>query len=438
MANLSIVNTAKASQFFKPVAGLLPSGVLTTDAFNAATQTYLNIMTTYWNSSYFNSQGQQWEPVNGSDITQGVINAATPRTLTNGGPYYNHVTEFEFLFTGSYLDIAFIGSAYYDMQVYVEWGNRMYRAETFPLTGTTTGTMYRRMVFGIPFHGRIRVHLGGANFVGVISEQSAIIRSPINRLYAVLDGDEWADGAGIHQSSGVSYLTAGVADFLFELTGIVWARRGQAKTGFFNDSSATVTDDTPDATTNSTRFFSASREGWLTGLGPSGQSDFAGLPLFYLLLGSLNDGGRSGATGSASGPMTLRALTCYQWLRSQDNYMRVVHVSPPPFTGSGGSGTATGPPVANNPNDLNRQEQAIAISYIPKASYVNSFGPSTSPAPWWTGTGSNASPATSQQAQLIGLDGANANYLGYNFYAAKISYALGQMLVNSLRAWRQV
>jgi len=430
---VSIPSTAKAARFFTPVAGVLPAGIVTTNVFDATVGTYTNMATIYWNTDQFNTQGQQWEAVNPSDVTVGVRNAATPRINTSdSNNHFMHVTEFEFLFTGLQFEIQFTATTSYDMQVWIEWGERMWRVQTEPLAGTTAGTMYRRITFASPYHGRIRVHLGGGTFVGVVSEQSSIITASPDRLFGICDGDSWADGLGFKQVSGKSYWTAGLCDFLFERTGIVWARRAQGETGFFTNGTATVIDDTSDST-NSTRFFSASRKAWLTGNGPSGVSDFSDKPLFYLLNGTWNDGSRSGATGSANGSMATWALDCYQWVRSQDALCSIVHVSPEPYNGGGSAGDENGPPTVGNAHDLNRQEQQLAIAQVSRASYVNAFGPSV---PWWSGSGSAGSPATSQQADLIGADGVRPTYHGFDFYAGMIANELGQIRVPVARARR--
>lgn len=432
---VSIPTTAKASRFFTPIAGVLASGIVTTNTFDTTVGTYSNINTVLWNSGQFNKQGQQWEAVNGSDPTAGCRNAATPRTdASNSNNHFMHITEFEFLFTGTQFEVKFNATTSYDMQIWIEYGGQMWRVQNDPLAGTTSGIVYRRITFASPFHGRIRVHLGGGIFIGVVSEQSAIIKPSPNRLFGICDGDSWADGIGLKQASGRSYWTAGLCDFLFERTGIVWARRAQGGTGFFNNGSGTITDDTPNSA-NSTRFFSASRQAWITGSGPAGVSDFSDKPLFYLLNGTWNDGSRSGATGSASGPMATRALACYQWIRSQDAWCSIVHVSPEPYSGGGSAGAENGPPTAGNAHDLNRQEQTFAIAQVPKATYINTFGPTS---PWWTGSGSAGSPTTSQQADLIGADGMHPTYHGYDYYAGMIANELGQIRVPVARARRLV
>lgn len=418
---MPIPQTIKAGLLFRPVGGVLASGIVTTDAYNATAQTFTNSNLVLWNSGLFNTQGETWEAVNGGDPTQGVRNAASSRT--SGGTRYNHVTSFEFHYTGGAFDIAFIGTSYYDCQVYIESGGQMYKAQVDPISGTTSGAMNRRIVFGAQYTGRIRVHLGGGTFVGIRTEQSAIIKPTPNRPFSICDGAGSADGAGLKQASGPSFLTNGLADFLFEKTGIVWSRRGQALTSYFRNSTATVTDDTA-ASDNSTRWFSSDRKTWVA-------ADLAAKPIFYLIVGGREDGGVSGATGVDGGAMYTRAKACYDWIRSQDSLVQIVQVSPAPFTGAGAAGTTTGPPTAGDPHDLNRQEQNIAVSKTARTSRINSYGPTT---PWWTGAGNvTDGPATSQQSVIIGPDKANFNQTGVNFYAAKIAADLGTFLVNMAR-----
>lgn len=414
----------KASLLFRPIAGTVPSGIVTVGAITGTAQTYTNVTSVLWNSGQFNSQGQRWVAVDGTP-SNGCKNVATERL--SGGVTQNHVTAFEFLHTGGNLDIEFIGAAYHDVQVYLDLPgtSRMYRATAAPVTGTTTGRRYLPLTFPAAYHGRVRVHLGGGLLVGIKCEQSAIVKKAPDRIFAVLDGDILADGLGIKQASGTSYLVGGLVQYLFELTGIVFAPRGMPS-GMFYNGSATVTDDTA-ATDGSTRWFSAARKAYL-------EDDFTDKPLFYLLIGTTDDGGRSGATGSPTGTMATRAKACYDWIRGKDRYVTIVHVSPSPFTGAGAAGTVTGPPTADSSHDFNRREQTSALATLENTVYVNAFGPG---APWWIGTGSNGTPNTSQQATLIGADGVNPNDVGMRFLASKIAIALGQILVDALRARRQ-
>ncbi|MCV7255358.1 hypothetical protein H7J86_24650 [Mycobacterium hackensackense] len=411
----------RASQRFDPVRGVIPSGVVTVGAFSSTSQTYTNLATILWNSGQFNTQGQRWQGVD-STPSNGCRNVATPRT--SGGTPINHVTAFEFLHTGGNLDIMMVGGAYYDCQVYVEYFGKMHKATAAPVTGSTTGVVYLPLTFAAAFHGRVRVHLGGATLIGIRTEQSSIVKKSPDRPFAILDGPKWADAAGLKQSSGTSYLTAGVADLYFERTGIVTAPRGMPS-GFFYNGSATVTDDTA-AADGSTRFFSASRKAIL-------EQDFQEKPLFYILLGTLDDGGRSGANGASNGPMATRADDCYAWIRSKDTRVFIFHVSPPPFNGGGAAGTVTGPPTADSSNDFNRREQASAIADVENAAYLNLFGPT---APAFTGAGSLGSPTTSQQAMLIGADGQNPDINGNRWLAGYLAVESGKQIVDTLRARR--
>lgn len=286
----------RASHRYDPVRGLIPSGVVTVGAFSAAAQTYTNLATILWNSGLFSTQGQHWQAVDGTP-SNGCKNVATPRI--SGGSPINHVIAFEFLHAGGNLDVVMVGSASYDCQVFVEYFGKLYKATAAPVVGTTPGVIHLPLTFPAGYTGRVRVHIGGAALVGIKTEQSSIVAKAPDRPFAILDGGKWADAAGLKQASGTSYLTAGVAELFFERTGIVTAARGMPS-GFFYNGSATVSDDTP-AADGGSRFFSASRKAIL-------ESDFQDKPLFYILLGTLDDGGRSGATGASNGPMAT-ALT---------------------------------------------------------------------------------------------------------------------------------
>lgn len=409
----------RASGLFRPVgmASQLPAGFVTVGAFSAAAQTYTNLNRILWNTtvdgkSIFNIQGQRWTAVDGTPAN-GCRNAATGRTAS--GVPVNNGHDFEFLHTGGNLDIELIGSTYYDCQVYIECFGRMYKATAAPVVGTTTGTMHLPISLGATFHGRVRIHLNGAILVGIKTEQSAIVKPSVDRHFAILTGGRWADGKGLKQGSGTSYLTARVCDYLFEKTGIVFAPRAQ-DSGYFYNGVNTVTDDTA-ASDGTTRLFSASRKLVL-------QDDFLEKPLFLVIMGTLDDGGRSGATGLNTGPMYTRAKACYDWVRTKDKRSTLVQISPPPFIGAGGAGTLTGPPTADSSNDFNRREQELAIATISNAANINIFGPSS---PAWNAT---------QQVPFIGADGANPNAAGNAFLAARIANELGKLLVDTMRSRR--
>ncbi|MDZ7886550.1 MAG: hypothetical protein U5N53_28260 [Mycobacterium sp.] len=389
----------RAGTLFKPIGGVLPAGILTVGAFSATAQAFTNLATHLWNSGVFNTQGQRWVGVDGTPAN-GCRNEATPRTVE--GSRYNHITELEFLYTGQDLDVAFIGSASYEVRVYVEHNSRMYRAEAAPKAGTTTGLMHLPLNFAATYHGRIRVVLAGGLFVGVKCEQSDIVKKSPDRIFAICDGAEWSEGAGFKQASGTSYLVQSLTTYLFERTGFVWAQRAQPDTGWFRNGSATVADDTA-SSTNQSRFFSQNRKDWVA-------ADFADKPLFYLITGSRADGTNTGATGESDGPLATRAKACFDWVRSRDRHCKIVTLSVAPFTGeSAGTGHA-----------LNFAELAAAAAATSRAESVDATT-------WWN---------AAQQVPLIGADGINPNDLGFNFWASRIATELAQMTVNVLRARR--
>ena len=389
----------KIGMLYKPIGGVLPAGVLTVGALSATAQAFTNLATYLWNSGAFNTQGQRWIGVDGTPAN-GCRNEATPRT--SAGNRYNHITEFEFLYTGQALDIAFIGSASYEVRVYVEHNNTMYRAEAAPRAGTTTGLMHLPLNFAATYHGRIRVVLAGALLVGIKCEQSAIVKKSPDRIFAICDGSEWSEGAGFKQASGVSYLVQSLTTYLFERTGFVWAQRAQPRTGWVRNGSATVTDDTA-STANETRFFSQSRKDWVA-------ADFAEKPLVYLITGSRTDATNTAATGLPTGPLATRAKACLDWIRSKDKYCKIVLLSVSPLTG-GSAGTG---------HTANFTELQAAAAATARTEAVNAAG-------WFN---------AAQQVPLIGADGENPNDHGMNFWVSRIAIEIAQMTVGVLRARR--
>lgn len=390
------LNETRAKMFFTPIGGVLPGSVVTVGAFSASAQSFTNLATYYWNSDVFNKQGQRWAGDVGN-LANGCRNEATPRT--SGGSRYNHITETEFLYSGQALDVAFVGSSSYEIMVYIERDGKMYRAEAAPKAGSASGLRHLPLNFGAFFHGRIRIVLAGGWFVGVKCEQSAIVKRSPDRIFAICDGAEWSEGAGFKQASGASYLCLGLTQYLWEFSGMVWVQLGQPNTGFFRNNGATVTADTA-STNTETRFFSQSRKDWAL-------PHFGDKPLFYLITGSRPDGGTSGATGLANGPMAVRAKACYEWIQSVDPRCNIVQLSVSP------QGTGTG-------HDLNIAEQAFAIAAVARGIVVNATS-------WFN---------AAQKVPLIGADGINPNDIGTQFWASKIVEQLGPMLVDALRARR--
>ena len=407
----SVQNTVKAGTLYEPVGRVLDAGIVTLGAFSATAQSFTNLATYLWNSGVLNTQGQRWVGVSGTD-SDGCRNEATPRTISSSR--YNHIQEFEMLYTGQALDIAFIAGSYYEVAVFVEYNGQMHPAEANPKTGTTTGLMHLPLNFAAAYHGRIRVHLTGGLFVGIKCEQSAIVKKSPDRIYCVIDGSEWAEGAGIKQASGVSYQLHGLAWYLFEKTGFVWAYRSQPDTGWFGNGSLAVTSDTPNSA-NCTRYFSQNRKDWL-------EADWAEKPLIFLITGSRTDGANSGATGFSGGPMDLRVRSCLAWLRTKDRYCRVIQLSTAPFD-AGGSGLS-GPPALGSAYDLNHIEQKIALATQLKTAFIDAFSPLVK---WWN---------TAQQPQFIGADGVRPNDAGFNYWANKIALAVAEQPVYGLRARR--
>ncbi len=426
---------------FEPVDGVLTASMVTSDAMSQTRQSYSNATITYWNATgAFNTQGQKWFAANPAAVQSGgVQNRATPRGAL--GFYGHHVTEFEFMYTGNgKLEVivqAVKDTAGYDISVWVERGGKMRRLSNRPKGEWTTisadGIRYRNIELSEHYHGRIRVHVANAIFVGIGHEASTILKAAPDRYVLITDGDSYMDGQYAQNADGTTgFFSSGLNDFLFEKTGFVTARRAQGGTGFFNNGEGTAT---TDATSflNTSRIGSASRKAWMA-------SDFAAKPLIYMINGTWNDGASSG--GQA--PMYARAKVVYQEARATDPYCTIVHVLCEPYWGDGGggfgaAGTATGPPTVGNVHHLNVLGQIQAAAEVPNTFTINPFGPDN---PWWTGKGDSTTAATtdatSQQARLTGADHIHGNYDGYEHYAARITRELGDMRVYAARARRQV
>ena len=473
-------------ELFDPVAGVIPAGVVTSDAVSNTILTYTNPSSYRWDdvALKFNIQGQKWEPdirasIFGPQNYGAAKNSGTPRLFSAQAAglvnqHFQHITEFEFVFTGSKLSIGFYNSggngtsknsdgttAYGgDIQVYLEWGGRMWKAKDNPLTTTRTdgSASWRNITFTNPYHGRVRVHMGASAFAVVRTEQSAIVAPSPPRYFAITDGDSYFESSqALDADSTTGWFCSGITDFLFEKTGFVFARRGQGATGFFANGVGLVTDDTQGTSNNGlvtvkglSRFLSTSRTNWMTQsvavttalnrpftnhAGEDFGQPLGQRPLFYLLNGTWNDASAGGVTQAQ---MYARAKVCYQWLQSTDPYCSFIHVSPEPFDDTLFDGGVIGTPRHGDKSDIHRLGQMQAAAEVPNTHYINAFGPDD---PWWTGTGpdrvngAQGLPSTSPQAQLVSIhDGIHATKHGYEFYAAKIANAMAEIEIPRARA----
>jgi|GEM_PF-1920385 len=481
---LGDASSIRLGDLFNPIAGTIPTGVVTSDVIATSALTFTNIANYRWDDAalQFTIQGQKWE----HDIRASILgpqdygaakNAATPRLFSAQAAgivnnHFQHIIEFEFVFTGSKLSIGFYNSggngtsknsdgttAYGgDIQVYLEWGGRMWKAQDTPLTTTRTDGLasWRNITFTNPYHGRIRVHMGACAFALVRTDQSAIIAPSPPRYFAIADGDSYFEPSqALDADSTTGWFCNGIIDFLFEKTGFTFARRGQGATGFFVNGVGLVTDDTEGTSTSGlvtikglSRFLSTSRTDWMTRsvavmaasnktftnhAGEDFGQDLGKRPLFYLLNGTWNDASVGGVSQSQ---MYTRVKACYQWLRATDAYCTFIHVSPEPFDDALLNGGVVGTPRHGDKSDTHRLGQMQAVAEVPRTHYINAFGPDN---PWWTGngpspTGSQGVPTDSPQAQLVSVhDGIHATKHGYEFYASKIVDAMADVRIPRAR-----
>jgi hypothetical protein len=476
----------RLGDYFKPVRGVLPSGIVSADVISNTATTYTSQAEYKWSDAklHFNIQGQKWErdiraSFFGPQTYGGCRNVATPRVysaqaagLVNN--HYQHVTEFEFLFTGSRFSIAHwnsggnnSGTEYGgNIQVYIEHAGGTWKLAENPLIVTrTSGDMsYRNITFAAPYCGRIRVVMGAAAFFSIRTDGTSIVEPAPPRLFGIADGDSYFEGTQALAADNVTgWFTYGIIDYLFEMTGMTWARRAQGATGFFVNGVGQIFDDTIGSVTSFhpalpfiqitvggvSRTSSASRRGWMTNavgaMAARGKSfihhageDFGqplGLrPLVYLLNGTWNDASSGGVTEQQ---MYDRAGEVYDWTHAQDPHCTIVHVSPEPFDDTL-FGNAIGPPRVDDDSYPHVQGQIRAAGERPRTYYINGFGPDAAQR-WWTGhgpstTGTQGVPTNSQQAQLVSKrDGIHATKVGNRYYAAKIVEQLAEIMVPAAR-----
>jgi len=472
-----------------PVAGTLPTGILTTDAISTTRQTFTNQTVYSWsdNPLRFNNQGQKWLPDKRYWQFQmqtygGVKNAGTVRGFTApalGISFFipSHVVEFEFIFTGQTLTFEFLNLggdgtskqwfsdaiAYGgDCQVLIEYGGRMWRAADVPKVTTRTdgSRSYRNISFTDPYHGRIRFRGANVGFMQMTTEASAIVAKAPDRLSGIADGDSYFESqVALDADNATGFCSAGIIDFISDMTGFVFARRGQGATGFFSNAAGFITDDTIGSVTSTgitssgpSRFLSAQRRSWMldaqSQMTALGQGDFVNYPgddfnqpvgrkpLLYLLNGTWNDASVGGVNQAT---MYARAKDCYQWVHSVDPLCTFVHVSPEPFNDYF-YGATIGDPRPGDISDIHRQGQMQAAAEVPRVQYVNAFGPDGLTR-WWSGygpdyaNGSQGVPTDSQQAQLVSVhDGIHCRMEGYRYYASKIVDAIAEMRIPAVRA----
>lgn len=479
-----MTDTIRLGDLYEKVEGVIPSGIIASDNLVDVSASFPNAVEYGWADPNlkFNIQGQKWEQdirasFFGPQWYGGCRNVATPRFYTAPavGLYdqsYQHVTEFEFVFTGTAFTIVAwnsggngTGTQYGgDIHVYVEHGGAMWEAKANPLTThrATGDPSYRNIVFENPYHGRIRVVMCAMALRGIYTPATSIVAPAPNRYFGIADGDSYFESAqALAADSSTGWFSSGIIDALFRQTGMVWARRGQGATGFFVNGLGMVYDDTIASVTSGapglpfisitigglSRTMSASRRNWMTqsvdAYAARGKSfvhhageDFGQplgrRPLVYLLNGTWNDASAGGVTEEQ---MYARAKTCYQWVQSVDPYCTTVHVSPEPFD-DGLFGNAIGSPRVGDKSWIHVQGQIRAAREVPRTHYINAFGPDK---PWWTGAGPSSggtqgTPATSQQAQLVSRnDGIHATKRGYDYYAAKIADAMADIRIPAAR-----
>lgn len=405
---------------YQPMTDIISTSALTTDQYvSALPGDYTNAWGTIWNASSFNLQGQNWVAVNSGNVAAGCQNDSNGRRV--GSNVLGSVIDFEFIFTGDKLDINFQAFGPFDTQVYIEDEGRMKKAKALPMAGNINGFAFRSLRFSEIATRRIRIVLPAVYFIQINHEQSAIVRRSADRPLLLTTGDSYFESSGaLNDGSTRSFATFGMVDQIIESTGFAVARLGQGGSGYFNNGAGVATDTA--GPNNVTRFFSPDRVSTMTQfLGSTAK------PVALLINGSINDGELSGdgVTASASG-MQARCLAGWQAINSVDSLCSIIQIGPEPINDSQAN--------VNGVHSINRTGQMNAVGIHPQAiGFVDAGNPTS---PFWSGTGYDDSPTTSQQAYMIGHDQIHPNWYGHKHYGSQIAAAMKTMKVPTVRAQR--
>lgn len=404
---------------YQPMTDIISSSVLTTDEYvTTLPSDYTNAWGTVWTSPNFNTQGQNWVAVNSGNIAAGCQNDSNGRR--SGSNPFGSVFDFEFLFTGSKLDINIQSFGVFDTQVYIEDEGRMKKAKALPLAGNINGFAFRSLRFAEVATRRIRVVLPAVYFVQVAHEQSAIVRRSADRPLLLTTGDSYFDASSAYnEGSTRTFATFGIIDQIIESTGFAVARLGQGGSGYFNNGAGAASE-TP-GPVNTTRFFSSNRV--------TTMSQFLGStakPVALLINGTINDGGLSGdGTNASASGMQARCLAGWQAVNTIDSLCSIIQIGPEPINDSH---------TVASVHATNRTGQMNAIAAHPQAiGFIDAGNPTTA---FWNGTGYDNSPTSSQQAYMVGHDQIHPNWYGHKHYGIQIAAAMKTMKVPTARAQR--
>lgn len=311
----------------KPVAGVIPSGVLATDEVSNTCINYTtggrtakewrwnewaintnNAMTangrldggedntfTYVNYP-FNIQGQKWirdfraSIVSSQRVYGGAKNCATPRRYNASGigmsnEIPGHILEFEFMFTGISFSMVHMNMGGDGTnsggskgpggcsEMYVEYGGEMWMASALPkVTTRISGEhSYRNVVFNEwQNNTRIRFCMGTAGFTGIRTDAASNITPSPNRYVVGLDGDSYTESTAAltTDTGGHQYFTGTIANNYFKRTGFSMPQFGQGATGFFCHALGQVFDDGVASQTQTVLAFTVNISGptrWFSG-----------------------------------------------------------------------------------------------------------------------------------------------------------------------------
>ncbi|MCV7358461.1 hypothetical protein [Mycolicibacterium fluoranthenivorans] len=285
----------------KPVAGIIPSGILATNEISATALNFTSGGRTAkeyrWGDwatntdgsqtnlrrldgsvsggaggSYdaanpypFNTLGQKWirhirPTLSGPQTYGGVCNCATPRRFSAPGAglsdeIFPHITELEFLFTGiAFSDVHmnlggnntapnYAGN----IEMFIEVDGDYYACQTTPMLVTSTSgyhTFHNVVFNNWQSETKIKLRFGTCGFTGIRTDTTSIIRPSPYQAPIGMETDSYGETSQALCTDNVNQFYLGtIYRQMWMLSTIPIVGFGQGSTGFFTNGAGYVTDD---------------------------------------------------------------------------------------------------------------------------------------------------------------------------------------------------
>lgn len=220
----------------------------------------------------FNNQGQKWirhirPTYGGPQEYGGVCNCATPRRFSAPGAglsneIFPHIVEHMFLFTGTQFSVVVMnlggnntgGDFGGNVRMQVEVDGEMYNAAANPLVITRNDGKYSylNVVFNkYQTNTKIRLTFGTAGFYAIRTDSRAILAPAPNRWMVPFDSDSYGESSQALCTNNVNQFFLGtIMEQMYQLTQWCIPALGQGATGWFSNGATQVFDDTVGTATN--------------------------------------------------------------------------------------------------------------------------------------------------------------------------------------------